>query len=187
MTSPCKLMLLVTLALMAACRSEPIQFHTLMPTQVSRSPAGSEIAIESVSVPAQVDRAQIVVRQGASGLAILETQWWGASLADELRSALAEQLSSGVPGQQRSVRIIVQRFDSVPGQYALLDTKWRLRVAAGASLDCRSVVQSPAGASIDAVVTAHQRNLMRLASLINQTARNPQAGCAASPSLGPGV
>lgn len=177
MTSPCKLMLLVTLALMAACRSEPIQFHTLMPTQVSRSPAGSEIAIESVSVPAQVDRAQIVIRQGASGLAILETQWWGASLADEMRSALAEQLSSGVPGQKSSVRIIVQRFDSVPSQYALLDAKWRLRGTAGNSLECRSIIQTQAGSAIDALVTAHQHNLQQLAVRINQAARNPQGGC----------
>jgi uncharacterized lipoprotein YmbA len=78
-------------------------------------------------VPPQVDRPQIVIRQGNSGLAILETEWWGASLADELRSALIDQLNNTSGRGNVSVRIEVQRFDSIPGQYALIDAKWRLR------------------------------------------------------------
>ena len=70
-------------------------------------------------MPPQVDRPQIVIRQGNSGLAILETEWWGASLADELRSALTDQLSNTSGRGNVSVRIDVQRFDSIPGQYAL--------------------------------------------------------------------
>ena len=40
-------------------------------------PAGADIQIEGISVPPQVDRPQIVIRQGDSGLVILETEWWG--------------------------------------------------------------------------------------------------------------
>ena len=78
-------------------------------------------------MPPQVDRPQIVIRQGNSGLAILETEWWGASLVDELRSALVDQLVNNNPQRKVSVRLDVQRFDSIPGQYALIDVKWRLR------------------------------------------------------------
>src|SRR5690349_10704689 len=124
-----KITLVTALLLLAACRSEPIQFHTLTPAQPSGASGGADIQIESITVPPQVDRPQIVIRQGNAGLAILETQWWGASLVDELRSALADQLSNSPVQGKYSVRVDVQRFDSVPGQYALMDVKWRLRSA----------------------------------------------------------
>ncbi len=144
MALPLKITLLTGLLLLTACRSEPIQFHTLTPVQRSNASltAGGEIRIESITVPPQVDRPQIVIRQGDSGVAILETQWWAASLVDELRSALVDQLASS--RKNLAVRIEVQRFDSTPGQYALLDVKWRLRQTGTderTPLTCRTVVQ----------------------------------------------
>ncbi|VCU66740.1 hypothetical protein [Pseudomonas synxantha] len=185
MTSPLKITLLTTMLLLAACRSDPIAFHTLTPAHASnssRADAGG-VRIESLSVPPQVDRAQIVVRQGDSGLAILETQWWAASLADELRSALVDQLANSDPRHAVALRLEVQRFDSVPGQYALLDVRWRLRQINGdrPALTCRSTLQSPAGPGIDDLVVAHQNNLKRFAALINQTIGTSLKGCPATP------
>ena len=168
-----KITLLAALLLLTACRSDPIQFHTLTPAQPGASRTGADIAIESISVPPQVDRAQIVIRQGNSGVAILDTDWWSATLADELRGALVDQLSGGVGQQRASVRIDVQRFDSIPGQYALIDVKWRVRplgAADAALLSCRSVLQTPSGPSIDELVTAQQNNIKRLAAHIAQGA-----------------
>lgn len=179
-----KYSLLLAALLLAACRSDPIHYHTLMPAQASppSSTASVELQIERVSVPAQVDRAQLVIREGGSGLAILETQWWGASLADELRSALQDQLASSGGQPRVGLQVQVQRFDSVPGQYALMDVSWRLRAlgvnAKGAALNCRSVLQTPAGASLDALVAAHQQNVKRLAAQINQAAAGGR-GCPA--------
>jgi len=158
--------------------------------------SGADIAIESISVPPQVDRPQIVIREGNSGLAILETDWWGASLIDELRSALLDQLSNGAgqqrasllnwsngAGQQRaSVRVDVQRFDSIPGQYALIDVKWRLRALGEPDADlltCRSILQTPSGPSIEDLVTAQQNNVKRLAAQITQAASRSR-GCPAA-------
>ncbi|VVM85510.1 membrane integrity-associated transporter subunit PqiC [Pseudomonas fluorescens] len=185
MALPLKFTLVTALLLLAACRSDPIQFHTLTPTQVgdhSRTTVGV-IQIETLSVPPQVDRAQIVVREGNSGLAILETHWWGATLVDELNSALADQLSNSPVQGKYSVRVDVQRFDSVPGQYALMDVKWRLRSADTgdkARVICRSTLQTPAGASIDELVLAQQNNIKRLAAMISQAATRPQASCPSS-------
>lgn len=182
MVFPLKFTLVATLLLLAACRSDPIQFHTLTPAQVgdhSRTTVGV-IQIETISVPPQVDRAQIVIRQGNSGLAILETHWWGATFVDELRSALADQLSNHPVQGTYSVRVDVQRFDSVPGQYALMDVKWRLRGASESEpvrVICRSTLQTPSGANIDDLVLAQQNNVKRLAALISQAAARPQAGC----------
>lgn len=182
MTLPLKITWVTALLLLGACSSEPIAFHTLTPAHWNNAPRAQAagIRIESITVPPQVDRAQIVIREGDSGLAILETQWWAASLADELKSALVDQLASSDARQAVSLRVEVQRFDSVPGQYALLDARWRLRpVGAGdrPGLTCRSTLQSPAGPSIDDVVVAHQNNLKRFAALINSAAGSYLTQC----------
>jgi uncharacterized lipoprotein YmbA len=180
-----KITLVTACLLLAACRSDPIQFHTLTPTQLSGTTRGNggEILIEGLSVPPQVDRPQIVIRQGNSGLAILETQWWAASLMDELRSALVDQLANSNPQRKVSVRLDVQRFDSIPGQYGLIDVKWRLRHAGegdSALVTCRSTLQTPSGPTIDDLVIAQQNNVKRLAALISQAASGTTRGCPSS-------
>ena len=183
MTPLPRITLLIALMALGACRSDPIQFHTLTPAQPAPSfhTAPDEILIEGVSVPPQVDRPQLVIRQGDSSLAILETQWWGATLVDELRSALVDQLSTVRAAHKLSLRVDVQRFDSVPGQYALLDARWRLRAReANIQLTCRSTLQTAAGGSIDEVVIAQQANVKRLVAMISQAAMSPNAGCPAS-------
>ncbi|MDI3357998.1 PqiC family protein [Pseudomonas sp. UYIF39] len=185
MVYPLKISLVTALLLLTACRSEPIQFHTLTPAQPSGNSrtSAADIQIEGLSVPPQVDRPQIVIRQGNSGLAILETEWWGASLSDELRSALVDQLVNSNPQRKVSVRLDVQRFDSIPGQYALIDVKWRLRhfgESDNALITCRSTLQTPSGPSIDELVTAQQNNVKRLAALINQAASGTSRGCPAA-------
>jgi uncharacterized lipoprotein YmbA len=82
-----------------------------------------------------------------------------------------------------SVRLEVQRFDSIPGQYGLIDVKWRLRnVGDGDSalVTCRSKLQTPSGPSIDELVAAQQNNVKRLAALISQATRGTQNGCPSS-------
>ena len=186
MTFPLKITVVGMLLLLAACSSTPITFHTLTPAHwntATGAEAGS-IRIESITVPPQVDRPQIVIRQGDSGVAILETQWWAASLADELRSALVDQLANSNPRQSMLLRLEVQRFDSVPGQYALLDVKWRLRPAGGTErppLTCRTTLQSPAGPSIDNVVLAHQNNLKRFAAQVSQAVDRSTGQCPTAP------
>lgn len=176
-----KLTLITAVLLLAACRSDPIQFHTLTPAQLTGDArTTTDIQIEGLTVPPQVDRPQIVVREGNTGMAILETQWWGASLVDELRSALLDQMVNRNPQRRISVRLEVQRFDSIPGQYGLIDVKWRLRGANGdesALMNCRSTLQTPSGPSIDELVAAQQNNVKRLAAVISQAASGSQKGC----------
>lgn len=173
MSLPLKVSLVGALLLLAACRSDPIHYHTLIPAQpAADAQGGPNLQFESVSVPPQVDRPQMVIREGSSGLAILETEWWGASLSEELQSALVDQLSSAGNGHKWLLRVEVQRFDTVPGQYALVDAQWRLRSAGSevSALTCRTTVQTPAGPTIDDLVVAHQNNVKRLASAIRQAA-----------------
>ncbi|QGW77485.1 hypothetical protein GPJ81_12575 [Pseudomonas alkylphenolica] len=183
MAHAAKFALLGLALLLAACRSDPIHYHTLTPQQPT--PASTvDVELERVSVPPQVDRPQVVIREGNSGLAILETEWWGASLADELHNALVNQFATSTAQSHLSLRVDVQRFDSVPGQYALFDASWRLRAVngngngkSGAALNCRSVIQTPAGPSIDDLVLAHQQNLKRFTELVSRTASSGAARC----------
>ncbi|MFR0687847.1 membrane integrity-associated transporter subunit PqiC [Enterobacterales bacterium AE_CKDN230030158-1A_HGKHYDSX7] len=159
------------------CSSAPIHYHTLVPAQPV-SPTSGQVRVERVAMPPQVDRSQIVVREGGSGLSILETEWWGANLVDEFQSALEDQL--GAPGSGATLlRVDVQRFDSVPGQYALLDARWRLlRPGSEHGLVCRSSVQTPANDTVDGLVVAHQANVRKFAELV---ARANAAGATRCP------
>ncbi|MDZ3992134.1 PqiC family protein [Pseudomonas sp. Teo4] len=163
--------MLVALAVLAAgCSSTPNNYHTLVPPLPTQE-GGTKVLVERVSVPPQVDRPQLVVRQGQSGLVILETEWWGANLVDEFRSALQDQLGGPVGGSVRSVlRVEVQRFDSVPGQYALLEAVWRLKRPGQDELTCRTTVQTPAQASVTSLVSAQQTNLRQLAGAVRSAA-----------------
>jgi len=189
MTLLLKVPMLSLVILVCACRSDPIRYHTLTPAQYGKTQsasAGSSIRVERVTVPPQVDRSQIVIRQGDSSVAILETEWWSASLADEIQSALSDQLdnrpaeSTGI-GAKTSLWVEVQRFDSVPGRYALLGVKWRLRsMGAGddhQDITCSANLQSPSGASIDDLVMAQQSNVQRLATAIRETGHGKTNGC----------
>ncbi len=168
--------LLCLCALLTACRSAPVHYHTLTPlasNQTHMAQSNPNLVIERVTVPPQVDRTQIVVRQGSNGLAILETDWWGASLADELQSALVDQLNQRpITATRASLRVDVQRFDLVPGRYALLDVKWRLRTGVAGDgnrveLSCQRMLQAPSGESVDDLVQAQQSNVQKMASMIS--------------------
>lgn len=170
--------LLLVLASLAACRSAPVHYHTLMPLLVGTSHSvqpTSNLLIERVTVPPQVDRTQIVLRQGDNGLTVLETEWWGASLADELQSALVDQLNQDpMFARKTSLRVDVQRFDLVPGRYALLDVKWRLRSkptdgGSAQELSCQGVLQARSGRSVEELVRAQQENLRGIAKLIGMS------------------
>lgn len=184
MAHAAKFALLGLTLLLAACRSDPIHYHTLTPQQPAAA-SSVDVQLERITVPPQVDRPQVVIRESNSGLAILETEWWGASLADELQNALVNQFATASAQSHLSLRVDVQRFDSVPGQYALFDASWRLRPANGnggketAALTCRSVIQTAAGGSIDELVLAHQQNLKRFTELVSQTARSGASRCPA--------
>ena len=118
----------------------------------------------------QVDRPQLVVRQGQSGLVILETEWWGANLVDEFKSALQDQLGGPTVGPRTLLRVEVQRFDTVPGRYASLETVWRLRRPDDVAMTCRTSVQTAADNSIASLVNAHQANLRKLAEAVRGSA-----------------
>jgi uncharacterized lipoprotein YmbA len=65
----------------------------------------------------------------------------------------------------------IQRFESAPGQYALVDAVWSVRRAGqNKVLACRTVAEekadAKASAAYDALVAAHRRAMQRLSAAI---------------------
>jgi len=190
-----------TAALLAACASPvPDHFYTLSgsapaaaapaATPVAGAPGG-QIYIEmlAVNVPAQVKRNQLVVTTGAGQVDMLEHHRWIGPLADEIGHALSLQVSAELgaidvyrtpyPPGAAPYRIStnIQRFESLPGQYALVDATWSVRQVGNTQvLTCRSVLREPVGQGYDALVAGHRAALAKLGSAIAAAVRKGPAG-----------
>lgn len=179
---------------LAGCASAPVHYYTLTTPAgfVGRAvPAPYPFELSSVNVPAQVDVPQLVVRSGGQGMQLMDGRRWIAPLGDEIRSALSADLAaalgvpdmSGLPGNGKPrlrIAFDVRRFESVPGDHALIEAAWSLRLT-GASderdaLACVSVARETVGAGYDALVAGQQQALASLASRIAATARAYEAG-----------
>jgi uncharacterized lipoprotein YmbA len=181
---------LAAVAGLTACSSAPVHYHTLLVPGGERTVAGqaAPFAVEvlPVGVPVQVDQPQLVVRQGASGVAVLDGERWAAPLGDEVRAALSAALARRLgtqdvaglarPGDRQVVRIKVQvrRFDIWPGQRAQLDADWSLGIAdeAGhARLTCRGQFDAAAPGGYPELVQAQQKLVAALADRIGADAQ----------------
>ncbi|GFM84693.1 lipoprotein [Pseudomonas cichorii] len=206
MTLRLKLMVLAAALGLSACSSTPTRYYTLIApmnsaTVPSAQPAPFQFEMLPVLMPVQVDQPPLVVRQGDGSLAILDTERWGSPLGDEFHDALTAQLErrfgsrdmAGLPkdsGQPvLSLRTDVRRFESVPGQYALIDVVWSLSLRnTGATagnkrlnLTCSSVIREQAGLGMENLILAHQQAVSKLAQEIAGTAQgwaqNPSSRC----------
>jgi uncharacterized lipoprotein YmbA len=171
--------ILCMIAALGACASTPpAKFYTLNPTATpGGASAGFSVSIGPVSVPAVIDRPQMVVRVGPNQVAFDEFNRWASPLKTDIARVVAENLiiklgtsrvttfpQSTVDGATYRVTIDVLRFESVPGETATIDALWTIRhTADGRSLAGRSTWKEPVKSSgFDALVAAHSRALDRL-------------------------
>jgi uncharacterized lipoprotein YmbA len=190
------------LACIVGCSTPaPERFHSLIgrdtsATETSRSAEAGRsstihVDVMPVSVPAQVDHAQWVVRQADDTLLMLEQERWAAPLGEELRGAIAGRLAGrwGVvnvhavaapPAPVWRVRVDVQRFESVPGREARIDSIWSLSPPSPPSVPavvCRtSVREGVIDNGAPALAAAHRRAVAQLADRIGAQLRAMQAG-----------
>jgi uncharacterized lipoprotein YmbA len=187
---------LMAALMLAGCASPPDHFYTLGggPSGMAGAPAtdgGARLYFElqPVGVPEQVGRSQLVVTTGAGRLDVLEQERWSAPVSAEIGQALSTDLSGVLgaidvyrtphPDSLPVVRIStnVQRFESAPDQYALIDAVWSVHPVPGETvLTCRSVIEEKVGAGYDELVAGHRRALARLATAIGAAVRGVSAG-----------
>jgi uncharacterized lipoprotein YmbA len=201
-----KFMCMAAVALLAGCAVQSAnQYYTLSPesaqapvsgqasasAQVSSpAPASAQkrlayaISVQPVAIPAQVDRPQIVIGDSSqpARLQPLNHSLWAAPLADEIRHALAGELSRrlGVPDialgtQPRGLPVwrldfTVNRYELTYGRAAVLEATWRLAELRGAGREsvrvCRALAEIPAEASVASLVAGQRLALQHIAALI---------------------
>jgi len=176
-------------ATLAGCASPPARFYTLAvdgpaATHTASADPAFLIQVPAVDVPEQVARNQLVVQKSIGQVDVLEQERWASPPADEIRralsSALTRQLDTidvansayppGVPLYRVSVD--VQRFESWPGQRAVLDAVWSVRSLSSQRVTtCRTRATVPLTAGYDALVAGHRQAIGQLATAIAGTVR----------------
>ena len=170
--------ILTLITFVAGCASPPSRFYSLSAATEPTAPSSNlAIAVGPVSVPAVVDRPQIVVNVGPNQVRLEEFNRWAAPLqnniarvvADNLvlmlgtpRVILSEQLLSADVDYRAAIE--VQSFQSAPGETAVLDAVWSVRRTKDGKAETgrttvRETVQEK---GYDALAAAHSRALARL-------------------------
>jgi uncharacterized protein len=186
---------IVIASLLSGCASTSPRFHTLVP-QSEHNPgaavaAGYRLEVDPVRVPAQVDRLELVTRLPDGGIKIADGEQWIAPLADELQNALSVELSHRLAGadpvdptrpDSMSVRLNVERFESSPNRYALIEASWRLEIKE-AGKDVRVVCQTRAYEQVRGgypeMVRGYQRAVVVIADQIATAAQKFASGLGA--------
>lgn len=178
------------------CRSANTEYYTLLSPPRERSAVATEafqLDILPIDVPPEVDRDEIVVREGPGKLTPVQTRSWVSPLARELRHALSDDLThalgardvagatpmAGIPTYR--IKVVVQRFDSSLETRASIEAISTIRDAnAGApALVCsHRASEAGGGPGYERLVEAHQRAVAAIAAQIATAIRGLQAGSA---------
>jgi uncharacterized lipoprotein YmbA len=175
--------------LAAGCASTPpSRFYTLSATATPSTAAASSlvIVVGPVSVPAVVDRPEIVVSSGSNELKLDEFNRWASPLQDNLSRVIAENLVA-ILGTRRvtlfaqmpstaaqyRVAIEVHGFESVIGTSTTLDAVWTVRRTTDGSAETgrTAVRESVLDNSYDALAAAHSLAVARLSQDIADAVR----------------
>jgi len=173
--------------LIGGCASPVSRFYTLSATTAAAEPESQlSVSVGPVSVPAAVDRPEIVVSIGANQVRLEEFKRWASPLKDEISRVVAENLVAmlgtgkvtqspqGLSGDAAyRASIEVRRFESVPGESARLDAVWTVsRTRDDKSMTGRTSVQEKVQQEgYDGLAAAHSRAIARLSRDIADAVR----------------
>ncbi len=180
-------------ALAPGCGSSPpSRFYTLSAgASPSAAPSTLSVAVGPVTIPAAVDRPQMVVSMGPNQVELDEFNRWAGPLGNNISRVVAVNLVAllGTPhvtlfpemlsaGADFRVAIEVQRFDSTPGESAVLDAVWIVRRAKdGKSETGRTTVRETLQEKgYDVLVAAHSRGIARLSQDVAAAVRGLDRG-----------
>ena len=188
-------------ALAAGCTSPPARFYTLStpaaPVAPAREAAGYAVAVGPVSVPAVVDRPEIVVTVGDNEVWPDEFNRWASPLADAIGLAVVENLAAklrtprvallaqtALESPDYRVVVDVQRFETAPGSHALVDAVYSVRrTKDGAVESGRAARREPVpDRSYDALAAAHSRDVAGVSADLALAFDRLAARTAAAPS-----
>ena len=168
----------IVAVLAAGCATPASRFYTLSPTPApAGTPVAYSVAVGPVTIPAVIDRPQIVVSESPNQVRLDEFNRWVSPLQNNIGRVVAENLVAmlGTPRVTLSPQLLaadvnyrvgieVQTFESAPGQAATLDAVWTVaRTKDGRSRTGRTTVREAApDKSYEALAAAHSRAVARL-------------------------
>ena len=167
----------------AGCASTPAsRFYVLSPVAPPAAHVSEvSVAVGPVSVPAVVDRPQIVVTMGPNRVWPDEFNRWASPLQDGIARVIGENLVAmlGTPrvtqssqtvsmGSAYRAAVAVESFESRPGDMARLDAVWTVsRTKDGTTRTGRTTVREPTTEQgYDALAAAHSRAIAQLSRAI---------------------
>ena len=172
-------------ALLAACASAPTRFHTLDPVAPANAPGQRPLAtpvrVDSVVVPPELDRPQIVRRAGPGKLDLADDDRWAGALDELARGALASDLALRLPPGStvrqddpapprplHKIDVVIERFEgTIAGPVTLIAHWTLLGDGLGQALARHEErIEVPAGGDIDGTVAAMSAALGILADRI---------------------
>ena len=181
------LWILCSLTVVAGCASTPSRFYTLRAvTKPAAATSEISVAVGPVSVPAEVDRPEIVVTTGPNQVRLDEFNLWASPLQDNIARVVAENVGAILGTRRVSLfpqtlsadadyraAIEVQSFESALGEGALLDAAWTVRRAKdGRTETGRATIREPVqSGGYEALAGAHSRALARLSQDIADAVR----------------
>lgn len=169
------------MALTAGCGSSPpSHFYTLESTATpgGDTTANYTVAVDPVTIPAAVDRPQMVVQAGSNQVAVDEFNRWAAPLNESIAHAIAGDLAAllGTPQVVLApptivepayrVTLTVQRFEATPGKSVLVEAVWVVRATKGGMPQSgHTLAQIPVQSQgFDALAAGYSQALAKISS-----------------------
>lgn len=129
-------------ALIGCSGSQPTQFYTLSGLVSASEPTDGKpmrLGVGPVTLPAYLDRPQVVTRNGANQMTVAEFDQWAEPLETTFQRVLTENLSGWLatdhvmtlPARRdlpldHQVEVDVTRFDADESGQVVLDARWRI-------------------------------------------------------------
>lgn len=118
------------------CTSAPVHYYTLAPPPDRTLPASQttfSIDVRVVHTPPQLNRAELMVRTGATEVTLLENERWASPMNDEIKAAVRLELQRRLGRMtgwhpdftKLTLDIDVHRLEAELGRYALFEASWR--------------------------------------------------------------
>lgn len=162
-------------------RSPRVNFYTLGAAEKNATVTASNhtpsVSVVNISLPALVDRPQLVERVSGNRVEILESQRWAEPLKNGISRLLAESLSNRLGSDQVTaypqygaaspdfrVYIDIQRFESL-GDSVSVDANWSIRSRASEvpiKTGHSQVHESRGAEGYEALITAYNRAIVSL-------------------------
>jgi uncharacterized lipoprotein YmbA len=176
------------------CTSAPVRYYTLTPPPDKTSPAletSLQIEVRVVHIPPQLNRSELMVRTGTTGVTLLENERWVSPLNDEIKDAVRLELRRRL-GRKTGLRpdftkltldIDVHHLEAELGRYALLEASWsatlsaagqRSNVARATTCTFQTDEKIPTGYA--EMVEGYQREIAALADAIVAELTSPASG-----------